>query len=215
MGISVQQHRLCIGLYNNIVTRQSSISGECHGVSRQLFYTVGCVIYFYILLLMLLLCGDTIEKSNFSYNSINFLHSYNMPLEYLNLKVLALIIFNLIKFLNLYKCEDLSDCLRLLKKYILRKIYKRISAMKNNFLNILKYKILYVFSLAMALIIIANPSINNPGPKKLSIIYNNVQVFINMKDLKLKSPPLNMTKVHELNGFIFAKKPDIIILNET
>ena len=49
----------------------------------------------------------------------------------------------------------------------------------------------------------------------MSIVYNNGQGFINIKDLKLNSPPLNKTKVHEMKEYIFDKKPDIIFLNET
>ena len=215
MGISVQQHRLCIGLYNNLVIRQSSVSGDCHGVSRQLFYTVGCVVYLYILLMILLLGIDTKTKLNIIGYSLDFPHTSDISLKYLNLKVLILFIFHLMNTLNQYKCEEFSDCARLFKKFFIKKWFKAFLALKNLFLNIFKSKLIYVFSLAIMLILIANPSINNPGPRKLSIVYNNVQGFINMKDLKLKSPPLNMTKVHEMNGYIFAEKPDIVILNET
>lgn len=55
----------------------------------------------------------------------------------------------------------------------------------------------------------------NPGPESFSIFYNNIQGFVNTKDLASDSPPLNMTKVHEIHGYIFANKPEIIILNET
>ena len=48
------------------------------------------------------------------------------------------------------------------------------------------------------LVIIANPSVKNPGPKKISIVQNNVRGFIKIKDL-------------EMNGYI----SDIIILHET
>lgn len=165
--------------------------------------------------MMLLLCGDTVKKSNISNYSLHHLHTISIPLEYLNLKVLTLVILSLRKLLNQYECEDVFDCTRLVKKYTIRKIYKIFSTLKSQFTNIFRCKLLYVFSLGVMLIIIANSSIINPGPRKLSIVYNNVHGLINMKDLKSKSPPLNMTKVHEINGYIFAKKPDIVILNET
>ena len=214
MGISVQQHRVCIGLYNNLVVRQTSVSGVCHGVSRHLFYSMGLIYYVYVLLMLLLLCGNTkMTFQNVDY-SHNCLHT-KIPCEYLNLKVLSILSSCFLIFLDQYEFEDISSCSKFIKKCIVRKIRKSILSLKSKCINVLKCKVLYVFSLGAVLIIIANPSIVNPGPKKLSILYNNVQGLINMKDLKLKSPPLNMTKVHEMNGYIFNKKPDIIILNES
>ena len=65
----------------------------------------------------------------------------------------------------------------------------------------------------MILIVLITPSIVNPGPtpsnRPLKIFYNNVQGFINTRDLNSNTPDLNMTKIHEFH------KPDIIILNET
>ena len=75
------------------------------------------------------------------------------------------------------------------------------------------------------LITIVNPALHNPGPRRnnsvkskgrpLTVFYNNVQGLINANELGSNSPPLNMTKIHELHGYIFTHKPDIIILNET
>ena len=74
---------------------------------------------------------------------------------------------------------------------------------------------LFLPVLNLSLIIICNPTILNPGPRPLTVVYNNMQGFVNTMDLASDSPPLNMTKVHEIHGFIFTKKPDIVILNET
>ncbi len=63
--------------------------------------------------------------------------------------------------------------------------------------------------------VILNPSIVNLGPRKISVLSNNIQGFINTRDLASDSPPLNMTKVHEINGYIFTNRPDIIVMNET
>ena len=75
----------------------------------------------------------------------------------------------------------------------------------------------FLFLLNIMLIVICNTSILNPGPRSrpLSVFYNNIQGFINTRDLASESPPLNMTKVHEVHGYIFTNRPDIIILNET
>jgi hypothetical protein len=75
--------------------------------------------------------------------------------------------------------------------------------------------LLVFFVVNMILLVVCNCSILNPGPNSLSIVYNNVRGFINTRDLTSDSPPLNMTKVHEVQGFIFTHKPDVIILNET
>ena len=75
--------------------------------------------------------------------------------------------------------------------------------------------LIYLHSINLKLVVISNPSVQNPGPKKLSVLYNNVQGLINTRDLSSDSPPLNVTKVHEINGYIFTKRPDIIILNES
>ena len=55
----------------------------------------------------------------------------------------------------------------------------------------------------------------NPGPRQLKVFYNNCQGLINTRDLTSENLPLNMTKLHELHGFLFKNKPDILILNET
>ena len=75
----------------------------------------------------------------------------------------------------------------------------------------------YLSILNLILIVIVTPSIVNPGPKSkpLSVFYNNVQGLINPNDLKSNTPRLNMKKIHELHGFIFQQKPDVVILNET
>ena len=55
----------------------------------------------------------------------------------------------------------------------------------------------------------------NPGPNSLKICYQNVQGLIPIKDLTLKQPSLNVTKIYELNSYININNPDIIMLNET
>ncbi len=42
-----------------------------------------------------------------------------------------------------------------------------------------------------------------------------MQGLIPIKDLSLKQPSLNETKIKELNAYIDTNKPDIVILNET
>ena len=65
------------------------------------------------------------------------------------------------------------------------------------------------------LIGIVNPGMLNPGPGSLKICYQNVQGLIPIKDLTLKQPSLNITKICELNAYININRPDVIMLNET
>ena len=55
----------------------------------------------------------------------------------------------------------------------------------------------------------------NPGLGPLKICYQNVQGLIPIKDLTLKQPSLNITKICELNAYINIYRPDVIMLNET
>ena len=59
----------------------------------------------------------------------------------------------------------------------------------------------------------------NPGPdtpiKGLSIFYQNVQGLIPFTDLNKNHPNLDNTKISEIHAFIYDKRPDIIIFNET
>ncbi len=62
MGISAQQHRICIGLYCCYKLVSGGFvrnSGECDGLSRQLFYVLGMIFYFYLLIQMLFLVINT------------------------------------------------------------------------------------------------------------------------------------------------------------
>ena len=87
--------------------------------------------------------------------------------------------------------------------------------------NIPKWKtyLYYITSINLILIVLATPSIVNPGPnpkaRPLTIFYNNIQGLIDIRDIKSKEPQLNTTKLYELHGHILTTKPDVIILNET
>ena len=81
--------------------------------------------------------------------------------------------------------------------------------------SLLSSRLVYVASINIVLLIMCNMSLLNPGPRHLKVFYNNVQGLINTRNLASEDPPLNMTKLHELHGFLFSNKPDILILNET
>eukprot|EP00116_Pleurobrachia_bachei_P002625 sb/3462887/ len=73
----------------------------------------------------------------------------------------------------------------------------------------------YINSPTHCKVVISNVSILNPGPRHLKVLYNNVQGLVRTGHLDSDSPPLDMTKVGEIQGFIYMHKYDIIILNET
>ena len=96
---------------------------------------------------------------------------------------------------------------------------------------------IFLATLNLILLVISNITILNPGLMTVSVnkpltifsrptsrekellapilVYNNVQGLINACGLTSENPPLNMTKIHELYGYLHTNKPDIVILNET
>ena len=127
---------------------------------------------------------------------------------------LSVLFPGIIHSLSKLKTKQLIKCLeKSYTKFIsMLKCYIRFLVIYNSF-------VLFLFLLNLILLTIANPSIKNPGPsarnRPLTVLYNNVQGFINPKDLSSPTPPLNMKKAYELQGYIFNHKPDIVILNET
>ena len=75
--------------------------------------------------------------------------------------------------------------------------------------------------LNIILIVIANPSITNPGPNKsmsassLKFVFQNVQGLIPLSALNNPNPALNVTKLTELQAYVYSNKPDVVVLNET
>ena len=74
---------------------------------------------------------------------------------------------------------------------------------------------LWFFLLNFLLITMVNPSLLNPGPRQLSVFYQNVQGLIPFSSLADLVPNLNMNKVLELQAYLNINKPDIVVLNET
>ena len=73
----------------------------------------------------------------------------------------------------------------------------------------------YVSGIPMTLLFICNPSIVNPGPRKLKVIFANVQGLVSPGHVGSADPPLNMTKVYEIQDYVYRNEIDIIIFNET
>ena len=73
----------------------------------------------------------------------------------------------------------------------------------------------YVTGIPLQLIVMCNCSILNPGPRNLNILFCNVQGLISPGHLGQSDPPLSMSKVYEIQDYIYRHKVDILILNET
>ena len=74
---------------------------------------------------------------------------------------------------------------------------------------------MWIFAMNLLLIIIANPSLLNPGPNMINVVYQNVQGLIPFSHLDSNHPMLDRNKISELQAFAIKSKPDIFILNET
>ena len=100
--------------------------------------------------------------------------------------------------------------LRIYCDIILRKMYTPIvNAFSTTF---------SIASLLLFLIVLANVSILNPGPEKvtsLNCYFQNVQSFVTLNSISKPFPDLCITKILEFQTYIFENAPDIIILNET
>ena len=75
--------------------------------------------------------------------------------------------------------------------------------------------LLAVLTINFLMIAIINPSMLNPGPQNLSIYYQNVQGLIPFSNLSNPHPNLDRTKILELNTYVNANKPVLVMLTET
>ena len=225
MGISAQQHRVYTGLFNRCkFVNRGLVSGvQCTSLSRHVFAMCLGIIYFYILLFIM---STSVDCSN--HISCNIL---SHPTIRASQDLKSLTNFYVI-FIFMYVSKDglglwaLTDMLTAKWSWPARvtiplamapgNVFKLAVNIFNRYLKILRSgMVLLFYALNLVLIVISNSSLLNPGPNSLSVVYNNIHGFINTRDLASNSPPLNMTKVHEIHGYIFTNRPDIVILNET
>ena len=137
----------------------------------------------------------------------------------LNLKTCALLLTLFLKYISRFECEDTNDIFILLGKIASKSTSRLITVVGTTINHAIRTSSIFLLAflclLNFKLIAITNPSITNPGLKKISVLYSNIQRFMNTRDLTNDSPPLNITKLHEINGYIFTHAPDIIIMKET
>ena len=219
MGVNALQHRISVGLFNCCqVNKVSRINVRSMSVLSQLdcpsiSYMLSLIFYIYIMLYIISMTLELgiLNKTGNKYVTNRMPFSSSLPIlgNYLYYAALQIV---LIGILN--SCDD----------NVSSSIGRHSSFLKRSFCSLLRwicYLIIlsiFIFSINLILLVICNTSIINPGPhsgRSLSVFYNNVQGLVNTRDLASKNPPLNMTKIHELHGFLYTKKPDLVILNET
>ncbi len=229
MGVSAQQHRVCIGLFHcivcNVNVRHNTNSNLLNIILSQLCTPVSIfvcllIVYFYVIIyLMFMNLACVISPLSPNVKCIPSIKPLPTFITHINLWFL-LITFTVINN-SLKRFHQMGDdtgrfsiCKKLFYNRLSRPLHD-VNTTKKCLSVISDVIVLFLFSLNIILIIICNPSVLNPGPDSLSIFYNNVQGFVNTRDLASESPPLNMTKVHEIQGYIFKTKPDVLIFNET
>ncbi len=216
MGINAQQHRVCIGKFNSIKCKFDVKKDVCYlSVLSQLCTPTGIFVsllisYLYILLFIILMTLDLASVSSGSGN-LTLGEVGSLPCLHSNINLYILVIMS-----SLLLRHHRGDS-NIFKSKSVPLLVRRSLCLSMRWLGVLTILSIYIFSLNMLLLVKCNTSILNPGPKNgpLSIFYNNVQGLINTRDLASDNPPLNMTKLHELHGFLYTNKPDIVILNET
>ena len=117
----------------------------------------------------------------------------------------------------------LSTVKRLLKSYGLLKLshFKVISfklklvKSKKRTGRVFGFTIIWVFLLNFLMFAIVNPSLLNPGPNHISVLYHNVQGLIPFCELGQIHPKIDQNKLFELQAHVYETKPGIVVLNET
>ena len=228
MGVCAIQHRQIIGYFNAAMIvkhigghRSYDDVMDITSVLSSIIRVSGMLLYGYIICCLLLLYIEVISRSDSS-NVLQFCSPHNIvisinPYYFVNSSrnAMNMLIFIIMLFVTKYNYRIPSTHVRvnLVRNLInIKKIFKNSTFLCN---PIRRFSI-WICSINLILIIITTPSIVNPGPTgSLSVLYQNVQGFINLNDLNKTHPPLNMTKLLEFQSFVYSAKPDIIILNET
>ena len=105
---------------------------------------------------------------------------------------------------------DLLGICRYYHNYMSKKHY-----LFKKFLKSCEYVYIWIYALNFLLITIINPSLLNPGPSNLSVVFQNLQGLIPFSQLGCTHPTLDSTKIFEINSYLNNCKPDIFIWNET
>ena len=217
MGVCFLQHRVTTGKFNSKKLRckySMAVDVLPHGSLRGIFYTIGLVVYGYILCILLAMVVDTPGNANDAkFVNVCYLRGWGAPYhesrECFNSWFILILTF-LLKF----KFDYVSGLI---------KYHCYTGGSKNGFQRmslcsrISNFISLWLTILNLLLIIISNTSLLNPGPEinNISVLYQNVRGFVPFSALGEKVLPLDTDKILEFQGYVFHNKPDILILNET
>ena len=218
MGISAQQHRVCVGLHNLCSIkcevkkpRVWDILKDCFVSSGSgVFVSMFIIFYSYLLLSMILMvlshnnyqtdfmlsakCNIIIHGELFNPQSMQCM--YNM--------------YILIFVLKSSKCGNVP----LMINWTINRARQLCG-----WLAAFDFKSLFIYCLNKCLVVKCNPSLLNPGPpfrgRPLSVFYKNIQGFVHFRTLAHEAPSFYDLKMKQLHGYLYTNKPDVVILNET
>ena len=242
MGISAEQHKVRVGCFNNVgfcndlkansnivlnninAYKDNNQTDPDRPTQTNVFKlnpALSILGYVFILIIMAIF-SMTIDLMKNSDHSCHFSVNLTM-IDYVNSNATRFLInWATLTILFLIKIPTNHTCIFTL---LISKKHKMGKSTCMNFLFMLfsrdKITIFYyIASVNLILIVIVTPSIVNPGPENaklrpLTLFFNNVQGLLTINSLKSSSPRLDTTKLHELHGYIYRNRPDIIILNET
>ena len=228
MGISLNTYRARIGLHNcvrckgigHVYEQQllglSILTEFCRlvftaGICMKYILSILCLLIFIIDIFMINNNGHTSSRSN------SILGSFEYHCNIVNLAQYRIVISCLIFCLLYISPVLLLNVFRKGFKNSLNELYSRLFHKKSKFGCIVNLYSIWLFALNLLLILLTIPNIVNPGPTaidNLSVIYQNVQGFVNIR-AKSPSPCFFTSKVLNFQGYIFHEKPDVVILNET
>ena len=102
--------------------------------------------------------------------------------------------------------KTLHSCINRLRRYI---------QSHHDWSDTVSYMSMITALVNFLLIAIVNPSLLNPGPSSLTVLYQNVQSFLHPYSAGNTNPDLDRKKLSNFQGHVAFTKPDIIVLNET
>jgi len=193
---------------DNIGDKVTYLSGQ---VVLYILYIIFMLYFSTISLSMeLSLCKNAFGFHEF--NNVNFVHSASVinpiPIARLHCKLLFVIICLFV----MLQYQSSSYCGKGRSVSPLKFIFSRCKKKCSKFICCIS---LWFALLNFLLITVVNPGLLNPGPNKLSVLYQNVQGLIPFSALSDTHPSLNMNKILELQSYLNINQPDIVVLNET
>ena len=216
MGVTFLQHRIVTGLYS--IKSRGRLNGKsisCKYKILNILYGVVCVIYMYLICLLL---AGAVETTSNIIGPYKFHCSYNIGYSVANNWNNLLNSATIIILMNVYYRRH-NGIVAWILKYSFPKQYLSRKCSKIQFLS--NMLTIWTTILNLVLLVICNASILNPGPDDnrrthLKVMFQNVRGLVPFSCLgKSNNMPLDAGKLMEFQSKIYKDKPDIIILTET